>query len=661
MTDPAPLWADPRLTYTIAAFAVLLLLATIWLFGRKKRQGRQAGVICLSLSIVLHLALIILVPRLPVFRGQGSNPSDAAPSSDESLASFQFFDPDASPSADKQEFETTLNPLPVSDLNVLLDSPSTPAPSIQTTLGQNTDESATAVSKPKIEPPPSDLAQSEPASPNTVPPAGVPPAENTPAENTAAAETLALEALIPQALTAEVIPASTDPTAAQVASSEVASMTSQLDSLLDSAFSANPSATPPIPDVASVAAKQPDPGPADQETAARPVAATPSKLASAKSSPLVASSQPSQNDFANRNGDAKVTALQQTGGSEATEAAVASALRYLAQTQQPNGSWNPQTTGAGVERAPLGVNRHGAGGRSETAITGLALLAMIGAGNTHQQGQYAENVYRGLAFLINSQSRAPQNIGSLAGSRTSVYSATYSHGIAALAMCEVAAITQDASALVSAQRAMAYTRQMQIPTTGGWRYTRYDRDGDLSQLGWQAMVLDAGHRAKIPVNQQAVNGIQRFLKSVRAGRGGLASYRPREAPTRTMTAEALATRLLIGETIPPNEIAEAERFLMQQPPGIGVDNYYYWYYATLALHQLQDDAWAQWNVALKQRLLATQRPDGRWPSNTVWGGYGGEIYTTSMATLCLESYYRHAIRKNKARIATRPATQTFQR
>ena len=202
---------------------------------------------------------------------------------------------------------------------------------------------------------------------------------------------------------------------------------------------------------------------------------------------------------------------------------------------------------------------------------------------------------------------------------------------------------------------------MQIPATGGWRYTRHDRDGDLSQLGWQAMVLDAGHRANLPVTRQSVDGIQRFLRSVRAGRGGLASYRPREAPTRTMTAEALATRLLIGDAVPKAEIAEAERYLMQQPPGIGIDNYYYWYYATLALHQLQDNAWHQWNASLQRRLLSTQLADGRWSTNTVWGGYGGEIYTTSMAALCLETYYRHAIRKNKARIATRPGTQTINR
>lgn len=639
MIDQAPLWADPRLTYTVAALAVLLLLAAVWLFGRKKRQGRQAGVICLSISIALHLALIILVPKLPMFRGQATVPSDSATSTDESIASFQFFDPDAAFSSDNEEIETPMNPLPLSNLTDLLDPPRTQTTAVENAIAEDTDTSADAIQK-------SAAAESAPNSDtNPSPPL----------------ETLAIESLIPELLMTEAIPASTDSSSNEHEPSVAANMTSQLDSLLDSAFSANQSLTPPIPSSPSVATTQTTPAPAAETIPRRAAIATPSQLASAKISPLIASSQPTQNDFANRNGDAKIAALTQTGGSQETEAAVASALRFLAQTQQPNGSWNPQTTGAGVERAPLGVNRHGAGGRSETAITGLALLAMIGAGNTHHQGPYADHVYRGLAFLINSQSRAPQNMGSLAGPSTSVYSATYSHGIAALAMCEAAAITQDASALVSAQRAMAYTKQMQIPATGGWRYTRYDRDGDLSQLGWQAMVLDAGHRAKLPVNAQAVKGIQRFLRSVRAGRGGLASYRPREAPTRTMTAEALATRLLIGETVPKTEINEAESSLMQQLPGIGVDNYYYWYYATLALHQLQDDAWNQWNDALQRRLLSTQQPDGSWSSNTVWGGYGGEIYTTSMAALCLETYYRHAIRKNKARIATRPATQKFQR
>ncbi len=330
-----------------------------------------------------------------------------------------------------------------------------------------------------------------------------------------------------------------------------------------------------------------------------------------------------------------------------------SALKFLVANQRPDGAWDPRASGAGVERAPLGTARGNAGSRAETGITGLALLSLMGAGHTHLRGEYSENVFRGLAYLIRHQ----KPDGSLAGN-ASVYEATYCHGMAALAIGEAAAITKDPSAMLAARRAIAYTQRLQHPTTGGWRYKDGDA-GDLSQLGWQAMVLDSGHRAGIALDPRSVAGVQRFLQSVRMGsHGGLASYRRGEAPSRTMTAEALATRLLIGEQVPADEIVEAERYLLQQPPGVSQDNYYYWYYATLALHQLQDDAWQQWNESLKARLLATHQSDGSWSSNTLWGGYGGTVYTTSMATLCLETYYRHAIRGESGRIARQPDRTT---
>jgi hypothetical protein len=185
---------------------------------------------------------------------------------------------------------------------------------------------------------------------------------------------------------------------------------------------------------------------------------------------------------------------------------------------------------------------------------------------------------------------------------------------------------------------------IQHPTTGGWRYVAGD-PGDLSQLGWQAMVLEAGRAAGVPTNQQAFTLTSRFVRSVRSGPGGgLASYRPGDGPSRTMTAEALATRLLLGEQVPAAEIREAEDYMLRQPPGIGRDNYYYWYYASIALHQLQDDAWRTWNAAMKSHLLARQSSGGSWPTDSEWGGYGGRVYTTAMAALCLEVYYRHVHR-----------------
>ena len=74
-------------------------------------------------------------------------------------------------------------------------------------------------------------------------------------------------------------------------------------------------------------------------------------------------------------------------------------------------------------------------------------------------------------------------------------------------------------------------------------------------------------------------------------------------------------------------------------------NFYYWYYGTLSLFHLQGKPWERWNTALKPELVELQRHDGglagSWDPNTVWGGYGGRVYTTSLATLCLEIYYRY--------------------
>ena len=90
---------------------------------------------------------------------------------------------------------------------------------------------------------------------------------------------------------------------------------------------------------------------------------------------------------------------------------------------------------------------------------------------------------------------------------------------------------------------------------------------------------------------------------------------------------------------------EAVAYLLEETPQGGPINLYYWYYATLALFQLQGDAWEAWNAALQTRLLAAQETSGTqagsWPTDTVWGGYGGRVYSTAMAALCLEVYYRY--------------------
>jgi len=85
--------------------------------------------------------------------------------------------------------------------------------------------------------------------------------------------------------------------------------------------------------------------------------------------------------------------------------------------------------------------------------------------------------------------------------------------------------------------------------------------------------------------------------------------------------------------------------LLDHPPD-GRPNYYYWYYASLTLIQFGGDAWDDWNEQVRERLIDLQVTDGRrkgsWDhSDSRWGDRGGRIYSTAMATLTLEVYYRH--------------------
>ncbi len=327
------------------------------------------------------------------------------------------------------------------------------------------------------------------------------------------------------------------------------------------------------------------------------------------------------------------------GATNESEAAVRAALKWLAENQERDGRWDPVRHEGGKEQRVLGRDRFGAGAKAETGMSGLALLAFLASGHTHEEGLYRENVQRGLEFLLRSQA----SDGNLGG-RASTYAFMYCHAMAAIALSEAYGMTGDRRLEGAVRRAVMYTVTAQNPTTGGWRYNPGD-EGDTSQLGWQLMVLKSADLAGIPMPAHTRQGAIRYLESVSSGRfGGLAAYRPVEGPSRPMTAEALACRYFLG--IPPSQLTadEASQYLLGELPGDGDANFYYWYYATLGLYQMQNDAWDRWNAALQRELLARQQNSGTlagsWDPNTVWGGYGGRVYTTALAALCLEVYYR---------------------
>jgi hypothetical protein len=354
------------------------------------------------------------------------------------------------------------------------------------------------------------------------------------------------------------------------------------------------------------------------------------------------------------------------GGDESTEASVQLALEWLARAQSADGGWYAAQHGGGnpsmINRlGPDGERRQNAGARANTAMTGLAILAFLGAGHHHYEGQYSHTVASGLRYLIAQQKASGDLSGHDQNGRDEVvrFARMYSHGMAALAIAEAYAITKDPALLAVAQRAADYSLRAMNPSSGGWRYEFPTNDpGDTSQFGWQAMFLKSAASSEAIVLEEYRRRLMlRFLDSVATGRdGGLATYRPRtnngamDAPTVSMTSEAMASRLLLGIPTSMASQWEAQRMILSELPGEKEDNFYYWYYATLAMFQMRgsgdgDASWTRWNTAMKAKLVTSQittgAERGSWNPTCIWGPYGGRIYSTTLACLSLEVYYRY--------------------
>lgn len=163
------------------------------------------------------------------------------------------------------------------------------------------------------------------------------------------------------------------------------------------------------------------------------------------------------------------------------------------------------------------------------------------------------------------------------------------------------------------------------------------------------MGLKSAKEVGIPIPDEASirSGTLAWLDKVASGQaGGLARYQPSEPVTPTMTAEAWVCRQFMSVGGPGPASTEAAEFLIRNESDRGPTNFYYWYYATLALYQHGGEPWTLWNGRIRDRIVGLQRSSGHqtgsWdPDESLYGAKGGRIYCTTLAALTLEVYYRY--------------------
>ncbi len=345
-------------------------------------------------------------------------------------------------------------------------------------------------------------------------------------------------------------------------------------------------------------------------------------------------------------------ANEETSAEPQTELAIERGLAFLARHQREDGSWRLQDFETEVLMT------------SDTAATGLALLAFQGAGYTHKDFKYAEVCENAIQFLrerqkTNGDLYIPQNPASDQNAWL------YSHGIAAIAMCEAYGMTQDSELRDPAQRAVDFIATSQDKRRGGWRYSP-GVGSDTSVSGWFMMALMSAKLAGLQVDESVLVRLRGYLELSQdpAGNEHLYRYNPFAAnnevqghglrPTSVMTSVGMLMRLYTGWGRDEPAMQDGAKYLLQNLPAEGTvkqskRDTYYWYYATQVMFHMGGETWDTWHDELYPMLINNQviqgQYEGSWnpvsPTPDLWARYGGRLYVTTMNLLSLEVSYRH--------------------
>ncbi len=347
------------------------------------------------------------------------------------------------------------------------------------------------------------------------------------------------------------------------------------------------------------------------------------------------------------------------GGGKASQKAVDAGLEWLKRHQNEKGYWSAD----GFSQMCTTNKCDGEGEQMHSVgVTGLALLAFLGAGNTVNNGKYKNVVKKGLKYLVDIQDQETGCFGEV----NSHQAFLYDHAIATLAVTEGYGLSKWPILKDPAQKGVRFIQQARNPYKA-WRYA-YPPDGqnDVSVTGWMVMVLKSAEDFGLQVDHAAIDGAKMFIEEMtdenswRTGyiqKGGYSAREPGmnerwpEQKTEAMTAVAMLARVFTGEdTEKSPALRGGADLLRKQLPTWdekeGTIDYYYWYYGSYSMFQMAGQDWDKWQVKMLDAVVKTQRQDGcetgSWdPQFDPWGHRGGRVYSTAIMTLCLEVYYRY--------------------
>jgi hypothetical protein len=305
-----------------------------------------------------------------------------------------------------------------------------------------------------------------------------------------------------------------------------------------------------------------------------------------------------------------------------TEAAIQKGLAYLARSQRTDGSW--------VEQQGHAVT-----------MTSLATLALMCSGSTPTTGPYADNVGRGVEFLLRSCD-ADGAIAS-ANDRGRVM---YGHGFAMLSLAH--AYGMEGNPL--RQKRIAQVLQKAIRLTagsqskdGGWFYSPNSASDEGSVTVTQIQGLRACRDAGLRVPPETIRRACDYIQKCANADGGISyALSSRGSSLPAITAAAMATMYNGGQFEHPvaHGALKFTENLLQRNQGdftkaFGGHTFYSLLYVAQAMWFSGDSRWQSFFPGARDKLLTLRNTDGVWTGDGV-----GVIYGTSIALISLQLPYR---------------------
>ncbi len=301
-----------------------------------------------------------------------------------------------------------------------------------------------------------------------------------------------------------------------------------------------------------------------------------------------------------------------------TERAIERGLEFLASRQHEDGSF-----GAGAYRGNV-------------AVVSLCGMAMMAGGSTPGRGPYGPHVAKCLDYVLANTHES----GYIIAPAYAQHGPMYGHGFAAMFLAECYGMSPRPELREKLGRAVKLIVNCQNEQ-GGWRYQPERREADISVTVCQVMALRAARNAGLYVPPQTIDRSVDYIKSSQNADGGF-SYRLTERGTSAFPRSAAAVVGLFSAGIYEGpEVTKGMKYLVQFIPQHGVERHETWYfyghyYAALAMWQAGGDRWEKWYPAIRDELLARQRPNGAWVDPTV-----SFDFATAMACLILQVPYNY--------------------